>query len=484
MAQMNVHERNMANMEQLTVKDLRAILKIYRPCMVVSELVKKVLQDHVEALLESNEADEVAESIEQVLIETGKKPIRAQVVNAVRPIQNAPSYKVFARVQIVNIPIRSVVNLQQANPPIQQNIVPVEQDLNEIRFVELPFYDIEKEIVKPMLLPIDEGKNGFFKCSSMTFEIPADLAKNLMNSPNDSLPRYEVQLRLALHNVEEEEEHSDNFPNDVEITLNGQKVRLPPKIKIRPVPGQLMKSKLESRPVNLTAHCDRTPRFAQKLKIEWRQDSRQFVIGIWIVKHINWEILRDQFIDKGDVQLAETRLMIKERLAEKDEILEHRLKMTLICPYSQKKMLIPVRSRSCSHLRCFDVDNHFQMNEKKPTWECPVCGKHCPYNSLVVDRYFFNIIQKVKHNVTEVELLPDGNWKIEAEKSTMEIPQASMPTKSTTNGYLTANRPTEVITLESSAEEEDTQIEARKTRKRKHGQMAPNVHTMITLDDK
>jgi len=59
-----------------------------------------------------------------------------------------------------------------------------------------------------------------------------------------------------------------------------------------------------------------------------------------------------------------------------------------------------------------------------------------------------------------------------------------MPTKSTTNGYLTANRPTEVITLESSAEEEDTQIEARKTRKRKHGQMAPNVHTMITLDDK
>lgn len=49
------------------------------------------------------------------------------------------------------------------------------------------------------------------------------------------------------------------------------------------------------------------------------------------------------------------------------------------------RLTIPCRAITCSHLQCFDGTLYIQMNEKKPTWVCPVCDKKAPYEHLIID---------------------------------------------------------------------------------------------------
>ena len=35
----------------------------------------------------------------------------------------------------------------------------------------------------------------------------------------------------------------------------------------------------------------------------------------------------------------------------------------------------------------------FQMNERKPTWSCPVCDSKALYDALLIDGYFSEILE-------------------------------------------------------------------------------------------
>jgi len=54
------------------------------------------------------------------------------------------------------------------------------------------------------------------------------------------------------------------------------------------------------------------------------------------------------------------------------------------------------------------------MNEKKPTWNCPVCHRTAYFTELVVDEYFAEICKVSKAN--EVDFEPSGTWKEHREK--------------------------------------------------------------------
>ena len=49
------------------------------------------------------------------------------------------------------------------------------------------------------------------------------------------------------------------------------------------------------------------------------------------------------------------------------------------------RMQLPCRAQTCSHLQCFDAITFLMMNEKKPTWNCPVCDKPTPFHKLIID---------------------------------------------------------------------------------------------------
>lgn len=58
-----------------------------------------------------------------------------------------------------------------------------------------------------------------------------------------------------------------------------------------------------------------------------------------------------------------------------------------LSPFKLVKMRlsVPCRAETCAHLQCFDAVFYLQMNEKKPTWMCPVCDKPAAYDQLIID---------------------------------------------------------------------------------------------------
>ena len=67
---------------------------------------------------------------------------------------------------------------------------------------------------------------------------------------------------------------------------------------------------------------------------------------------------------------------------------------------------------TCMHLQCFDASLYLQMNERKPTWNCPVCDRAALYENLVIDGYFQDVIasSNLKSDDNEIQLQKDGSW--------------------------------------------------------------------------
>ncbi|KAH7711508.1 MIZ zinc finger family protein [Aphelenchoides avenae] len=88
------------------------------------------------------------------------------------------------------------------------------------------------------------------------------------------------------------------------------------------------------------------------------------------------------------------------------------LKVSLICAISKTSIKTPVRSATCTHLQCFDLDNFIATNANKETMKCPICGVEIEAFKLVVDKYFQSVLSiAAKENATEVELLRDGGFR-------------------------------------------------------------------------
>ncbi|EPY81884.1 e3 SUMO-protein ligase PIAS2 isoform 1 [Camelus ferus] len=72
------------------------------------------------------------------------------------------------------------------------------------------------------------------------------------------------------------------------------------------------------------------------------------------------------------------------------------------------RLTIPCRAVTCTHLQCFDAALYLQMNEKKPTWICPVCDKKAAYESLILDGLFMEILNDCS-DVDEIKFQEDGS---------------------------------------------------------------------------
>jgi hypothetical protein len=104
--------------------------------------------------------------------------------------------------------------------------------------------------------------------------------------------------------------------------------------------------------------------------------------------------------------------MVQSKLSIADsdfEIETNTLKVSLMCPLIKFRIQLPARARHCKHVQCFDLESYLLMNEKKPGWLCPVCDGSAPYDTLIIDGLFREILAKVK-DAEEIEFTPDGEW--------------------------------------------------------------------------
>ena len=120
----------------------------------------------------------------------------------------------------------------------------------------------------------------------------------------------------------------------------------------------------------------------------------------------------DKLNAKGVADPLVTQKLIISKLTDTDnEISTTSLKGNLNCPLGKMRLRIPVRSSQCNHVQCFDAQLYLQMNEKKPSWLCPVCDKKAEYKTLFIDGLFTQILKEAPSDSNEIEFSDDGGWK-------------------------------------------------------------------------
>ena len=96
-----------------------------------------------------------------------------------------------------------------------------------------------------------------------------------------------------------------------------------------------------------------------------------------------------------------------------DDIATTDIKVSLACPLGKMRMSTPCRPSTCDHLQCFDANLFINMNERKPTWQCPVCNSPSLYKDLYLDGYFLDVVnsEELPEEENEIILNQDGTWK-------------------------------------------------------------------------
>jgi len=304
-----------------------------------------------------------------------------------------------------------------------------------VKLQRLPFYDIHAELLKPAPL-IAQGGNRFQE-AQFTFVLSPTQATNIASNRDIQIGArldflYQIQLRFFPLTAETSNvEISDEFPPSVVVHVNGKQVPLPNPIPTNK-PG--VEPKRPPKPVNITPHCKLSPILPNAINIKWASEyNKTWVVGIWLVMKLTSDDLLDRLKKKGTRDPAYTKALIIEKLNDNDaDVATTSLKVTVSCPLGKMRMRVPCRPQTCSHLQCFDAATFLQMNERKPTWNCPVCDSKANYSDLLIDGYFQETLESkdLPEDENDIILEADGSWKPvpkEEEAGGAEAAAAALP---------------------------------------------------------
>ncbi|XP_073498364.1 LOW QUALITY PROTEIN: E3 SUMO-protein ligase PIAS3 [Phyllobates terribilis] len=294
-------------------------------------------------------------------------------------------------------------DLQHLSPPIH----PVHPD---VKMKRLPFYDVYDELIKPTTLASTSTQR--FEEAHFSFALTPQQVHQILTS-RDILPGakcdYTVQVQLRFCLCETSCPQEDYFPPNLFVKVNG---------KLCPLPGYLpptkngVEPKRPSRPINISPLIRLSSTVANNIVVNWSSEfGRNYSLSVYLVKQLTSVTLLQKLRAKGIRNPDHSRALIKEKLtADPDsEIATTSLRVSLMCPLGKMRLTVPCRAITCTHLQCFDAALYLQMNEKKPTWTCPVCDKKAPYDMLIIDGLFMDILNSCT-DCDEIQFMEDGSW--------------------------------------------------------------------------
>ena len=277
----------------------------------------------------------------------------------------------------------------------------------------LPFFDTHGCLVQPTALA-SRGSSRF-QTASFQFTLSLDQANDIAS--NRDLRQtakishlYQIQLRFCP--LDTTKEHTDEFPPSICVEVNNKMCPLP-----NPIPTNKpdVEPKRPPKPTDITPLCKLTPALSNNINLKWTADhGKGWVMAIYLVEKLTSDQLMDRLKEKGTREKEFTQEMIKKKLSdEEDDIATTDIKVSLACPLGKMRMSSPCRPSTCDHLQCFDANLFIQMNERKPTWQCPVCYKAALYKDLYLDGYFLDVIgsEELPEEEHEIILNQDGTWK-------------------------------------------------------------------------
>ncbi|KAJ0941368.1 putative chromatin regulator PHD family [Helianthus annuus] len=167
-------------------------------------------------------------------------------------------------------------------------------------------------------------------------------------------------------------------------------------------------------------------------------DARVFCLGVRIVRRRTVQQILNLIPKESDGERFEDALARVRRCvgggaatenADSDsdlEVVADNIPVNLRCPMSGSRMKIAGRFKPCVHMGCFDLEVFVQMNQRSRKWQCPICLKNYSLEDVIIDPYFTRITTKMQNcgeDVTEIEVKPDGSWRVKAENDQKSLGQ-------------------------------------------------------------
>ncbi|XP_039629432.1 E3 SUMO-protein ligase PIAS1 isoform X1 [Polypterus senegalus] len=355
-------------------------------------------------------------------------------------------------------------------PHLAPALHPVHPD---VKLQKLPFYDMLDELIKPTSLASDNSQR--FQETCFAFALTPQQVQQISSSMDISGTKcdftVQVQLRFCLSEISCPQE--DHFPPNLCVKVNGKPCNLPGYL---PPTKNGVEPKRPSRPINITSLVRLSTTVPNTIVVSWTAEvGRNYSMAVYLVKQQSSAVLLQRLRSKGIRNPDHSRALIKEKLtADPDsEIATTSLRVSLLCPLGKMRLTIPCRSLTCSHLQCFDATLYIQMNEKKPTWVCPVCDKKAPYEHLIIDGLFMEILNSCT-DCDEIQFKEDGTWApMRWKKEVQEVTTAYNGLEAACRSSLTEhrqmttqnNKKVEVIdlTLDSSTDDEEEEPPAKRS---------------------
>uniref|UniRef100_A0A674DNN2 E3 SUMO-protein ligase PIAS1-like n=1 Tax=Salmo trutta TaxID=8032 RepID=A0A674DNN2_SALTR len=291
-------------------------------------------------------------------------------------------------------------------PKHELGLHPVHPD---VKLQRLPFYDMLDELIKPTSLASDNSQR--FQETCYAFALTPQQVQQISSSMDISGTKcdfaVQVQLRFCLSETSCAQE--DHFPSNLCVKVNSKPCNLPSYL---PPTKNGVEPKRPSRPINITSLVRLSTTVPNTIVVSWTSEiGRSFSMAVYLARQQTSTTLLQRLRAKGIRNPDHSRALIKEKLtADPDsEIATTSLRVSLLCPLGKMRLMIPCRALTCSHLQCFDATLYLQMNEKKPTWVCPVCDQKAPYQHLIIDGLFMEILNSCE-DCDEIQFKEDGNW--------------------------------------------------------------------------
>ncbi|CAB4067120.1 PIAS1 [Lepeophtheirus salmonis] len=386
---------------------------------------------------------------------------------------------------------KTVVPIQNSEPKydIANNGHLMYPPCPDVQLVSLPFYKVEAILLKPSSLnPSDSAR---FQVQTFVFHLTPSQANAIAGSGyRDATGKLEyknqIQMRFCLNETSCPQD--DNFPASICVIVNGRSQALP---NIIPTNKPGVEPKRPPKPINITSNCKLSATLPNYLNVTWTVEAgKGFCVAIYYVEKLTSNTLIKILKDKGNRHSAYTKAIIKDKLNDRDcEIATTSCKVTLACPLGKMRMSLPCRATTCDHLQCFDARLYIQMNERKPKWICPVCNKNAMYENLMVDGYFFEVLNDPKLGTeNEIVLKNDAEWEALPSKDE-ESSSSSQKPKSIQNPIIAPPvNNTSVETVDVYDDEDDEAVKAAKAASLKSATTTnkaseDKIVECITLDD-
>lgn len=109
-----------------------------------------------------------------------------------------------------------------------------------------------------------------------------------------------------------------------------------------------------------------------------------------------------------------TRRMAVQAAVGDEDIVSADAVYSLRDKVTMTRIEVPVRTRQCKHIDCFDAGSYLMLQAQAETWKCPVCNNSITWESLAVDEFFNEILARVEEDAESVVVRPDGSWAVHA----------------------------------------------------------------------